>query len=85
MEETYKSLGFKYPDFVENPYGIKIYFGAKGKDDWCVEVPKKLCKLKCPKYDLPYNYVAYFVTEEEALRIAREFTQLADAERNNRK
>ncbi len=85
-EETYKSLGFKTPDFVENTYGIKIYFGTKGKDDWCIEVPRELCKLKCPKYHFGYNYVVYLETEEEVLRIAREFTQLAEvAERNKHK
>lgn len=83
MEETYKSLGFEPPKFVENAYGIKIYLGTKGESDWCVEVPRELCKLKCPKYHFGYNYVVYLESEEEVLRIAREFTELA--ERNKRK
>ncbi len=83
MEDTYKSLGFKPPDFVENAYGIKIYLGTKGESDWCVEVPMELCKLKCPNYPFSYGYCDYLITEEEVLRIAREFTELA--ERNKRK
>lgn len=83
MEEAYKSLGFKSPDFIVNHYGIKIYLGTKGKDDWCIEVPKEVCKLKTPHYPFGYSYVVYFETEEEVLRIAREFTELA--ERNKRK
>lgn len=82
-EDTYKSLGFKLPDFVVNEYGIKIYLGTKGKDDWCIEVPKELCKLKTPRYLFGYNYAVYLETEEEVLRIAREFTELA--ERSKRK
>ena len=82
MEDIYKSLGSKSPDFVENPYGIKIYLGKKGKEDWCIEVPKELAKMKLPDYDLWYNYKVYLTTEEEVLRIAREFTELA--ERNKR-
>ena len=33
-EDVYKSLGFEPPKFVENEYGIKIYLGTKGNDDW---------------------------------------------------
>lgn len=83
MEDIYKSLGFKSPDFVENAYGIKIYFGTKGKDDWCVEVPIELCKLKCPNYPFSYGYRDYLTSKEEVLRVAREFTELA--ERNKHK
>ena len=83
MEDIYKNLGFKTPDFVENPYGIRIYFGTKDKDDWCVEIPKELAKLKCPRYPFDYNYVEYLISETKALIIATEFTQLA--ERNKRK
>lgn len=82
-EDIYKSLGFKNPDFVENPYGIKIYLGTKGKDDWCIEVPKELCRLKTPRYPFGYNYVVYLESEEEVLRVAREFTTYA--ERSKRK
>ena len=83
MEDIYKSLGFKTPDFVENAYGIKIYLGTKGKDDWCIEVPKEVCKLKCPSYPFSYGYRDYLISEEEVLRVAQEFTKLA--ERNKRK
>lgn len=83
MDDVYKSLGFEVPDFVQNAYGIKIYVGEKGKNDWCIEVPKEVAKLKGAKYPFDYNYVVYLESEEEVLRIAREFTELA--ERNKRK
>lgn len=77
MEDAYKSLGFKAPQFLENPYGIKIYLGSKDKDDWCVEIPKELTRKKCRSYNHDYNYVVYLTSEAEVLRIAREYTQLA--------
>ena len=76
-EKAYDAMGFKSPEFIENPYGIKIYIGTKGKEDWCIEVPKGLAKLKCPKYPFEYNYCVYCVSEEEAIRTAREFSVLA--------
>ena len=76
MEDLYKSLGFKQPNFLENPYGIKIYCGTKGESDWCVAIPKKIAKKKC-KYYTGGDYNVYFVTEEEALRISNDFTILA--------
>lgn len=79
----YESLGFKPPNFVENPYGIKIYLGTKGKNDWCVEVPKELAKLKCPNYDFGCNYVVYLESEEKVLLVAREFTELAERRNSN--
>lgn len=82
-EGAYKSLGFQSPDFIVNAYGIKIYLGTKDKDDWCIEVPIELCKLKCPNYPFSYGYRDYLTSEEEVLRVAREFTELA--ERNKRK
>ena len=83
MEDAYKSLGFKPTDILVNAYGIKIYLGTKGKNDWCIEVPKELCKMKTPLYPFGYDYAVYLESEEEVLRIAREFTELA--ERNKRK
>lgn len=77
MEDIYKNLEFKRPEIIENPYGIKIYLGTKGKEDWCIEVPKELARKKCHGYKLDCNYVVYLTSEEEVLRIAREFTQLA--------
>ena len=74
MENAYQSLGFKQAEILTNPYGIKIYVGTKGKDDWCIEVPRALARKKCPHYDCNYNYVVYLVSEAEVLRIAREFT-----------
>lgn len=77
MEDLYKDLGFKSPQFLENPYGIKIYLGSKGKDDWCVEIPKELARKKSRYYNRDYNYVVYLTSETEVLRIAKEYTQLA--------
>lgn len=77
-EEAYKSLGFKRPEFVQNAYGITIYLGTKDKDDWCINIPKRLAKLKCPTYPFNCDYAVYFVTEENVLEIAREFTRLAE-------
>lgn len=77
MEDIYKSLGFKTPDFVENQYGIKIYLGTKGKEDWCVEVPKELVQKKCPHYKCSKNFVVYLVSEEYALGVAEGYTKLA--------
>ena len=83
QEDAYKSLGFEPPEFVVNEYGIKIYLGTKGKDDWCVEVPREIVKLIYPHYPFGYNYAVYLESEEEVLRVAREFTTYA--ERNKRK
>ena len=77
-EGMYEALGFKN-NVIVNPYGIKIYLGTKGKDDWCIEVPKELCKLKCPNYPFDYNYCDYLISEEQALQIAGEFTGYAES------
>ena len=77
MESLYESLGFKQPEFVENPCGIKIYLGTKDKKDWCVEIPKELVQIKCPWYKLKANQVVYMIGEDEALRIAEKYTNLA--------
>lgn len=77
MEDAYKSLGFEAPQFLENPYGIKIYLGTKDRDDWCVEIPKELAQKRCSYYKCKSNYVVYLVTEEDALRIAKVYTKLA--------
>lgn len=79
MDENnlYESLGFKTPTFVENPYGIKIYFGTKGNDDWCVEIPKELTQKRCYHYKCNKNCVIYLISEDDALRIAEVYTNLA--------
>lgn len=76
MENLYKSLGFKKPDYLMNHCGIKIYIGTKGKEDWCVEIPKELAKKKYNKYDCVCNFGVYLVSEEYALEVARQFTEL---------
>ena len=77
MDDLYTQLGFKQPKILRNPQGIRIYIGTKGKDDWCVVIPKKLVKLKSPHYDLDKDYAMYLVTEQEALSVAKEYTELA--------
>lgn len=79
MDDLYASLGFKAPDFVENQYGIRIYLGTKGKEDWCVEIPYKLIIQKLPQYigKCTKNVIVYFISEEDVLSIAEEFTTIA--------
>jgi hypothetical protein len=72
----YEKLGFKQPNILVNPYGIKIYVGTKGEDDWCVEIPKELCKKKCACYKYDKNYIFYLVTEDHALALAEIYTEL---------
>jgi hypothetical protein len=83
MQDKYTELGFKPPAFIENPYGIKIYIGTKGKDDWTVVIPQWIIqrefghneyfkKCKCNK-----DVVLYLVTEEHALEMAERFTKIA--------
>ena len=45
-ESRYDLLEFNTPKFLENTYGIKIFIGTKGEDDWCVSIPKELVKKK---------------------------------------
>lgn len=75
--DKYQQLEFQQPEFLENPYGIIIYIGTKGKDNWCVEIPNKLTRAEfaCFKYDK--NFTFYGVTEEFALEIAAKYTELA--------
>lgn len=79
MQDKYTDLGFKPPAFIENPYGIRIYLGTKGKDDWTVVVPQWIVKREYGH--LPYfknrDYALYLVTEEYALSTAERFTRLA--------
>jgi hypothetical protein len=77
VEDQRAALGFKQPTVLVNPFGIKIYTGTKGKEDWCIEIPKELAKKKCSVYRCNGNFVLYGVTEENALSVAKEFTNLA--------
>lgn len=77
MENLYEQLGFKRPEYVENPCGIRIYIGTKDNADWCVVIPKKLAKLKCPNYNFNNDYAIYFITENHALEMARVYTEMA--------
>ena len=78
MEALYERLGFKRPEYLENPYGIKIYIGTKGEDDWGVVIPKELVKMKCKEYNFCNDYNVYFVDETYALTIAEMYTELAE-------
>lgn len=78
MDDLYKQLGFKQPKLLRNPYGIRIYIGTKDKDDWCVVIPKKLVKLKCPQYNIDQDYAVYLISERDALGVAKEYTDLAN-------
>ena len=69
MKEVFERLGFKQPQYLENQYGIRIYIGTKDKDDWCVEIPKKLCNNSLSTF--------YLITEEKALSIAEKYTRIA--------
>lgn len=85
MEDLYNSLGFTKPNYIENPYGIKIYLGTKDKDDWCVEIPRELIRTKLRHYKCCAKYyskpcIVYCISEKEALAIAQEYTTLAKCE-----
>ena len=75
---TFEDLGFKRPDYIVNHYGIKVYVGTEGKDDWCVEIPNWIAKAKCRGFDNDNNIVLYLVSEEQAFVVAREYTELAN-------
>ena len=77
MEDLYAALGFKKPEYLSNRYGIKIYMGTKGEEDWCVEIPKELAMKKYSGYNCKYNYGVYLVSEKYALEVAKVFTELA--------
>lgn len=74
MNDQYAVLGFQQPTFVTNPCGIRIYMGTKGKDDWCIEIPKELVKKRYREYQFNTNFTFYGITEPEALSIAKDFT-----------
>ena len=77
MENLYEQLGFKQPKILANPYGIKIYVGTKGNDDWCVVVPNWLVKLKHSSYKYDCDFALYLITEKQALETAKLYTELA--------
>ena len=75
---TFEDLGFKRPDYIVNHYGIKVYVGTEGEDDWCVEIPNWIAKAKCRDFDNDNNIVLYLVSEEKAFVVARKYTELAN-------
>lgn len=86
MNAKYKELGFKQPDYIENKYGIKIYLGTKGKDDWCIEIPKELSQVKDPEFAHWNNQDMglYCATEKEVLELAEKYTRIAKSERRRK-
>lgn len=85
MDNLYEQLGFRRPNILTNPYGIRIYVGGKDKDDWCVVIPKWLCDLKCSHYKWHSDHAVYLITEKEALSIAKRYTELAQKYFNSTK
>ena len=77
MNDLYEQLGFKQPKILMNSYGIKIYVGTKDKDDGGVVIPNWLIKSKRPCYIDTKDYALYLVTEQEALALAKEYTEHA--------
>lgn len=77
MDEIYKELGFKQPDILVNKYGIKIYVGTKGDADWCIVIPKELCKVKSASFDYEHDMAFYLLAEEDVLDMAKQFTEIA--------
>ena len=79
MKAEYIKLGFQYPKYVKNEFGIKIYLGTTGKDDWCVEIPKRFMGEYYEKY-CDKDFMIYMISEEAALSVARKYTHEAKAE-----
>jgi hypothetical protein len=77
MDNLYEQLGFKQPKILMNHYGIKIYVGTEGKDDWCVVIPNWLVRSKRPCFINTNDFALYLVSEQEALELAKEYTEHA--------
>ena len=78
MDERYERLGFKTPSFLENSYGIRIYLGTKGEEDWCVFIPKRILRLKVKdEIFTTHGFYLYLVTEKTALETAERWTTIA--------
>lgn len=77
MEDVYKKLGFKSSEILENTFGIRIYVGTKGKNDWCIVIPKVLCEMKCKNYPYDNPFISYCISESEVINLAKEYTELA--------
>jgi hypothetical protein len=77
MDSPYTALGFRHLAYMENKYGIRIYPGHPGDDDWCVVIPKSLVKKRHANYPCDNSYAVYLITESEALKIAEDWTNFA--------
>ena len=77
MDDIYKELGFKQPDILINPYGIKIYVGTEGDTDWAIEIPKELINVKSATFKYDKNMAFYLLAEEDVLEMARQYTEIA--------
>ena len=76
----FAELGFKTPDYIENSYGIKIYIGTIGKEDWCIEIPRRLTEGSYAKYKQSLTF--YGISEQMALRMAKKYTNIAKTRRS---
>lgn len=80
MKPKYAELGFKIPNYLENKYGIRIYLGTTGKDDWHVSIPKELIGGNYQKH-CDEDFTFYMISEECALSVADRYTRYARAEK----
>ena len=76
MEDKYTELGFVH-HYVTNSYGIRILFGTPGNDDWCIEIPAELVRRDNNLYKSDKPLVMYCISEEETLRMAEKYTNIA--------
>lgn len=77
MKDKYKKMGFKEPQFLENQYGIRIYFGTDGGGDWCVSIPRKLVIAEIGS-NFEGNFTYYNVTESYADKIIHKYMNIAE-------
>lgn len=75
--DKYQELSFHRPEFFINDYGIRIYIGTPGEEDWCVQIPVTLLNKKVGKKRFDKDFTWYLITESEALRIAENYTAIA--------
>lgn len=77
MMDKYQELGFHRPNVLMNDYGIRIYVGTHGEDDWCVQIPVNLLNKKQGRKYFDKDFTWYLVSESDALRIAENYTKIA--------
>lgn len=78
--DKYQELGFHRPQILMNDYGIRIYIGTPGEEDWCVQIPVALLNKKMKitgRRAFDKDFTWYLISESEALRIAEDYTTIA--------